>query len=195
MMSRVDNSSFVIIIIRSLKNFNSQAGKLRTEFTSPIVKSTRPRLSDTTFFAHCRWTVCICNPPCQQSLLLSSWWRAGGEKVSLPESRQAFEVATAQTSGLVNLVFPCHKHPFIDKPLVITMPAEASAQLLGLGSKLYPSNIPSTLNKDLTWFMQSLSRVHWNQTSEKRALLAGGMSVTLSEWQVTDNNLVVTFCL
>ena len=74
----------------------------------------------------------------------------GGEKVSLPESRQAFEVATAQMSGLVNLVFPCHKHPFIDKPLVITMPAEASAQLLGLGSKLYPSNIPSTLNKDLT---------------------------------------------
>ena len=31
----------------------------------------------------------------------------GGEKVSLPESRQAFGVATAQTSGLVNLVFPC----------------------------------------------------------------------------------------
>ena len=27
------------------------SGKLRTEFTSPIVKSTSPRLSDTTFFA------------------------------------------------------------------------------------------------------------------------------------------------
>ena len=26
--------------------------------------------------------------------------------MSLPESRQAFEVATAQTSGLVNLVVP-----------------------------------------------------------------------------------------
>ena len=29
------------------------SGKLGTEFTSPIAKSTSPRLSDTTFFAHC----------------------------------------------------------------------------------------------------------------------------------------------
>ena len=28
-------------------------GKLKTEFTSPIAKSTSPGLSDTTFFAHC----------------------------------------------------------------------------------------------------------------------------------------------
>ena len=45
----------------------------------------------------------------------------GGEKGALPESRQAFKVVAAQTSGLVNLVssrqtgfFKC-EHPFIDK--------------------------------------------------------------------------------
>ena len=52
--------------------------------------------------------------------------------------RQEFEVTAAQTSGLVNLVFSRQtgffecEHPFIDKPVVITEPAEASAQLLGV---------------------------------------------------------------
>ena len=52
---------------------------------------------------------------------------------ALPESRQTFaEVAAAQTSGLLNLVpsrqtgfFEC-KHPFFDKPMVLTEPAEAT---------------------------------------------------------------------
>ena len=76
----------------------------------------------------------------------------------LLESRQTFEVAAAQTSGLVNLllsrqtgIFEC-KHPFIDKPMVITEPTVASAWLLGLGLKL-PGisllNMPRMLNKDL----------------------------------------------
>ena len=38
------------------KNFTCPLGKLRTEFTSPIAKSSSPGLSDTTFFA--RW-LCI----------------------------------------------------------------------------------------------------------------------------------------
>ena len=162
MMSGVDNSSFVIIY--SLKNFNCQAGKLRTEFTSPKVKSTSLGLSDTTFLARCKCTVCTCNPPCEQTLLLPSW-----SKETLPELHQTFETAAAQTSGLVNLVLSHQtvffkKHPFIDKLMVVTKPAEESAQLLGLGSKLYPSNIPCMLNKDLTRFMQSLSWVRQNQT-------------------------------
>ena len=76
----------------------------------------------------------------------------------LLESHQTFEVAAAQTSGLVNLllshqtgIFEC-KHPFIDKPMVITEPTVASAWLLGLGLKL-PGisllNMPRMLNKDL----------------------------------------------
>ena len=89
-----------------------------------------------------------------------------GEKDALPESRQTLEVATAQTSGLVNLVlsrqngfFEC-EHPFIDKPIVITERAILSllsAQKLGLGSKLYPSNMQRMLSKDLTRFKQCLS--------------------------------------
>jgi len=87
------------------------------------------------------------------------------EKSRLSESQQTFEVAAVRTSTLVNLVlsrqtgfFEC-EHPFIDKPMVITKPAVASTRLSGLGSKLYPSNMPSMHNEDVTQFMQSLSRV------------------------------------
>ena len=85
----------------------------------------------------------------------------------------------AQTSGLVNLVFSRQtgffkpEHPFIDKPIIITEPAVQSAWLLGLGSRLYPSNMQRVLNKDLTQFRQSLSRVRQNLESERKALLAG----------------------
>ena len=39
----------------SSKNITCQLGKLKTEFTSPIAKSTSPRPLDTTFFG--RWTL------------------------------------------------------------------------------------------------------------------------------------------
>ena len=96
----------------------------------------------------------------------------GGEKQALPESCQTFEVAAAQTSGLVNRGFE-YEYPFIDKPMVITEHAVAIAQLLGLGSKLYPINMPRMPNKDLTRFMQSLSWVRQNQANKRKALLAG----------------------
>ena len=57
----------------------------------------------------------------------------GGEKEAEPESRQAFQVTVTRNSGLVKLVFPRQngifkcKHTFIDKPMVITKPAEPSA--------------------------------------------------------------------
>ena len=44
-------------------------------------------------------------------------------------------------------------------PMVITEPAVPRAQLLGQGSKLYPSKVQWSLNKDLTRFTQSLCRV------------------------------------
>ena len=103
--------------------------------------------------------------PCKQSLLWSSWVRS--KKVTLLESRQTFEVAAAQTSGPVNLVlslqtgfFECsiHLFEFIEKPMVTTKTAVASTWLLGLSSKLYPSDMPCMLNKDLSQFMQSLSK-------------------------------------
>ena len=39
--------------LNSSKNITCQLGKLTTEFTSPIAKSTSPGLSDTNFFARC----------------------------------------------------------------------------------------------------------------------------------------------
>ena len=85
--------------------------------------------------------------------------------MALLESRQNFQTAAAQTSGPVNLVlslqtgfFECSIHffEFIEKPIVTTRTAVASAWLSGLGSKLYPSDMPCVLNKDLSQFMQSL---------------------------------------
>ena len=52
-----------------------------------------------------------------------------------------------------------------------------SARLLGMGFELYSRNMPRMLNKDRTRIMQSLSRVQQNQASERRALLAGCMSI------------------
>ena len=57
--------------------------------------------------------------------------------------------------------------------MVITEPAIPSEQLLGLGSKLYPSNMQRMLNKDLTLIKQSLSRVPQSRTSERKTLLTG----------------------
>ena len=106
---------------------------------------------------------------------------SGEEKEALSESCRTFEDTTAQTSTPSNLVlshqtvfffFYC-RLPFIDKLMAVTEPTEASTQLLVLGLKLYPSNMPCMLNEDLTWFMLSLSQVWQNQASEKTAFLAG----------------------
>ena len=61
----------------------------------------------------------------------------------------------------------------IDKPMVTSEPAVTSAQLLGLGSKLYHSNMQHMLNEDNTRFIQSPSRVRQNRGSERKAVLAG----------------------
>ena len=58
-------STFIILILRKI--FACPSGKLSTEFTSPIAKSTSPGLSDTTFFAPCLWKVLL-----ESKVLLSS---------------------------------------------------------------------------------------------------------------------------
>ena len=74
--------------------------------------------------------------------------------MALPEFCQVFEVT--RTSGLVSRILSSHtgffnyEHLFIDKPMVITESSVPSAQLVGLVSKLYPSNIQHMLNKGLT---------------------------------------------
>lgn len=57
--------------------------------------------------------------------------------------------------------------------MVMTDPIVPHGRLLGLASKLYDSNMQRMLNKDLTQFKQSLSRVRQNLESERKALLAG----------------------
>ena len=66
------------------------------------------------------------------------------------------------------------------KPMVIIEPAvpwktkmAARSGILGLGSRLHPGNLQGILNKDLTRFMQSLSRERQNRASKRKALLAG----------------------
>ena len=73
--------------------------------------------------------------------------------------------------------------------MVITEPVIPSAQLLGRALKLYPSNMPRMLNKDLTRVMQSPSRVNQNRVSKRKALL--------SEWNKSCINLGLweTVCL
>ena len=71
-------------------------------------------------------------------------WRGEKEKLTAWIRLSWFEVAVAQTSGLVNLVLS-----FIYKPMVKTEPAVSSTRLLGLRWKLYPSNMALMLNRDL----------------------------------------------
>ena len=52
-LKHLSYSSFVILILQKI--FVCPSGKLSTEFTSPMAKSTSPGLWDTTFFA--RWTL------------------------------------------------------------------------------------------------------------------------------------------
>ena len=49
----------------------------------------------------------------------------------------------------------------------------ARSGILGLGSRLYPGNMQRIFIKDLTRFMQSLSRERQNRASKRKALLAG----------------------
>ena len=97
----------------------------------------------------------------------------------MPESRRAFDVAAAPTSELDNLVFSRQtgllecEHPLIYKPMLISEPAVPSTRLLGLSSRPYPNSMSRMLNKALSQFKQSLSRIRQNRGSEIKALLAG----------------------
>ena len=68
-----------------------------------------------------------------------------------------------------------------NKPMVTTEPAVGSPRLLGLGSKLYPSNIQRMLNKDLSQFMQSLSRQNAEIKQAKGSLCwQGALTTTIT---------------
>ena len=98
--------------------------------------------------------------PCEHSLVLSSWSRKRKEgSVWITSSlwnHRSPSFWTRQSYVLSsNWIFEC-KLPFIDNPMVITVPAIPSERLWALGSKLYVSNMQRMLNKNLTGFMKSL---------------------------------------
>ena len=83
---------------------------------------------------------------------------------------------------LVNLVFSRQtvfffgrEFPFIDEPTVITKRAVASARRLGLGLKLYPTNTPRMLKKDLPRLIQSFS------SKQKKRAAGRGCQISLIE--------------
>ena len=99
-------------------------------------------------------------PPCEQSGFFCLLLDRGGEKETpRQQSRQTFDVTAARTFGIVNLVFS-RQTGFLSASIRLLInrcsysSPLCSARLLGLGLKLYPSNI-----LDLTRLMQSLCRV------------------------------------
>ena len=119
----------------------------------------------------------VCNKAASKCLLLSSWvmeLRKGSCAwfASCLESRRSSNFSLDSFTGF----FEC-KHPFINKPIQVTYNWACYTRHKSIrpGSKLYPSNVQRMLHKNLTQFMQSLSRVHQNQVvSKRKALLAGG---------------------
>ena len=83
----------------------------------------------------------------------------GGEKEVLPESCQTLPEHWTSLScfPVLNWFYEC-EHRFVNKVMVIAEPTVPSARLSGLGSMLYPSNMPRMPNEDRTRFKQRLSR-------------------------------------
>ena len=83
----------------------------------------------------------------------------GGEKEVLPESCQTLPEHWTGLScfPVLNWFYEC-EHRFVNKAMVIAEPTVPSVRLLGLGSRLYPSNMPRMPNKDRIRFKQRLSR-------------------------------------
>ena len=121
----------------------------------------------------------VLSPPASRAsfcLLLSEKKKTDGFMwMSSLWSHWSPNVWTDQSSvGFLSNWFSECEHPFIDKPLIIE-PAVPSTRLLGLSSKLYPSNKQHMLNKDFSRFMESLTcgskSSKWKKGSAKRVVL------------------------
>ena len=110
--------------------------------------------------------------PCKRNLLLFS--RVRRRKGTSVWILSSFRRRRRPNIGLVNLVFQCYEceHRFVNKPMVIAEPTVPSARLLGLGSRLYPSNMPRMPNKDRTRFnLEGPESSKWMQGAALRAML------------------------
>ena len=100
------HSSSVIWIPQ--RNFTCPSGKLITEFTSLIAKSTSPGLSDTTFFIRCTQDVLLAH----QAILHNFLGEGTGDKAQRTSAREAMTRATLKWSrrggcdDFIKLAFP-----------------------------------------------------------------------------------------
>ena len=100
-------------------------------------------------------------------------------QIKKQKSKGVSEVVAARTSGLVKPIlhrltgFPTASIRSLINRWSELSPLYQAHGYIGLGSKLYPSKMPRMRNKDLTRFMQSLSRVRESRANEKKAPLAG----------------------
>ena len=130
---------------------------------------------------------------------IAFFWR--GEKKTLPESRQTFEIAAGQTPGLVNPVFSCQtgffecEHPFTDKPMVITEPTVASTWLLRLVRNCFLGTCRARSTKISSH--SRLSGVRQHKRQQRKALEPGwrksysvycenSLSLPVLNWVVVD---------
>ena len=121
LISSVDYSSSVIWI--SKKKPTCPLGKLRTEFTSPISKSTSSGLSDTTFFARCAPLVtsllssCYMTLPDSLSLLtwiwpgLMAWYEHLIIPLAIKSGTEVFLICDISLSKLALCSFPPLQKP------------------------------------------------------------------------------------
>ena len=70
----------------------------------------------------------------------------------------------------------------------------ARSGILGLGSRLYPGDMQRIFNKDLTRFMQSLSRERQNRASKRKALPAGWIDGTIHRIQTAQTSQNADVC-
>ena len=107
------------------------------------------------------------------SFCLFEW---GGEKEALPESRQTFEVTATQTSEQINLLS--------NRVIGVRVRAiwetdghnrASCSKCSAITPKLFPSKMLRMLNKDLIWFMQSLSEASFSHPASRASLCLLGL--------------------
>ena len=116
-----------------------------------------------------------------------SAWKDGGHRehgllwcYSRTLREEQREITAVRTSGLVNPVFSCQTgfssasiYFLINRWLQLNLLYILSTGPLGLGSKVYPSNMQRMLNRGFTRFKQNLSRARQDRASKRKSLLAG----------------------
>ena len=119
-----------------------------------------------------RWSIHSLCPPLE--------W--GGEKEDLAESRKDFDVASAQTSELVNPVFSRQtgffecKHPFVDKPMVIYR-ARCSKHTF------FKARVPNYILAASSYVLHAESFSNTPKSGKRKKTSTSGVLSLMRKWQ------------